>query len=89
MRRIFSLTVRKDSLTPFNKSKGSSRPNKDKKILGSVYIPNVKGVTEKFKRAGNLKTILKTEHTPMSALRNSRLEGDPKEEAQCIYSNPC
>jgi hypothetical protein len=27
-------------------SKGSSRPNKDEKPLGSVYIPYVKGVLE-------------------------------------------
>jgi hypothetical protein len=27
-------------------SKGSSRPNKDQKPLGSVYIPYVKGVSE-------------------------------------------
>jgi hypothetical protein len=28
-------------------SKGSSRPNKEEKPLGSVYIPYVKGVSEK------------------------------------------
>ena len=31
-------------------SKVSSRPNKEKQPLGSVYIPYVKRVSEKFKR---------------------------------------
>jgi hypothetical protein len=37
----------------FIKSKGNSRQNKEQKPLGSVYIPYVKGVSEKFKRIGN------------------------------------
>jgi hypothetical protein len=34
-------------------SKGSSHPNKEEKRLGSVYIPYVKGVSEKFECIGN------------------------------------
>jgi hypothetical protein len=34
-------------------SKDSSHLNKEQKPLGSVYIPNVKGVSEKFKYIGN------------------------------------
>jgi hypothetical protein len=49
-------------------SKGSSHPNKEQKLLGSVYIPYVKGVSEKFRRIGNryirtsskLNTLMKT-----------------------------
>jgi hypothetical protein len=36
-----------------NNSKGSSRLNKEEKPLGCVYIPYVKGVSEKFKRIAN------------------------------------
>jgi hypothetical protein len=35
------------------KFKGSSRLSKEQKPLGSVCIPYVKGVSEKFKRIGN------------------------------------
>jgi hypothetical protein len=44
-------------------SKGSSYPNTEERPLGSVYIPYVKGVSEKFKLIGNrhkIKTIFKT-----------------------------
>jgi hypothetical protein len=34
-------------------SKGSNCPNKEEKPLGSVYIPYVKDVSEKFKHTGN------------------------------------
>jgi hypothetical protein len=34
-------------------SKGSSRLNEEQKPLGFVYIPYVKGVSEKFKRIGD------------------------------------
>jgi hypothetical protein len=33
--------------------KGSSHLNKEEKLLGSVYIPYVKGVSKKFKRIAN------------------------------------
>jgi hypothetical protein len=46
--------------------KGSSRPSKGVATLGIVYIPYVKGVSEKFKHIGNwynIRTILRTKHT--------------------------
>jgi hypothetical protein len=49
-------------------SKGSSHPNTEEKPLGSVYIPYVKGVSEKFKRIGNqynIRMIFKTKHKLM------------------------
>jgi hypothetical protein len=50
--------------------KGSSHLNKEQKSLGSVYIPYVKGVSEKLKRIGNryIRMIFKTKYTLMSTL---------------------
>jgi hypothetical protein len=56
-------------------SKGSSRPEKEEKSLGYVYIPYVKGVSEKFKRIGNrynIKTIFRTKHTLRHSLMKTR-----------------
>jgi hypothetical protein len=72
-------------------SKGSSHPDKEEKPLGSVYIPNVKGVSEKFRRTGNpynIGTIFKTKDTLRSSLMKSRPERDPQQMAQCIYNIP-
>jgi hypothetical protein len=47
-------------------SKGSSRPNKEKNLIRSVFIPYVKGVSEKFKRIRNrydIRAIFKTSPT--------------------------
>jgi hypothetical protein len=52
-------------------SKGSSHPNTEEKPLGSVYIPHVKGVSEKFKHIGNrynIRMIVKTKHKRRSSL---------------------
>jgi hypothetical protein len=46
------VVISKVSLTFIN-SKGSSRPNKEENPLGSMYIPYVKGVSEKLKCIGN------------------------------------
>jgi hypothetical protein len=73
-------------------SKGSSRLNEEQKPLGSVYIPYVKGVSEKFKRIGNrynIRKIFKTKHTLRSSLMKTRPERDPLQTAQCFYSIPC
>jgi hypothetical protein len=72
-------------------SKGSSHRNKEQKPLGSVYIPYMKGVSEKFKCIGNrynIRAILKTKHTLMSSLMKIRPERDPQQTAQCICSIP-
>jgi hypothetical protein len=68
---------------------GSSRLNKEQKPLGFVYIPYVKGVSEKFKGIGNryIRTIFKTRHT-LSSLMKTRPKRDSLQMAQCIYSIP-
>jgi hypothetical protein len=73
-------------------SKGSSCLNKEQKPLGSVYITNLKGVSEKFKHIGNrynIRMIFKTTHTLWSSLMKTRPERDPQQMEQCIYNNPC
>jgi hypothetical protein len=72
--------------------RGRSHLNKEQKPLGSVYIPHVKDVSEKFKHMGNwynIRTIFKTKHTLRSSFMKIRPERDPQETAQCIYSIPC
>jgi hypothetical protein len=57
-----------------------------------VYIPYVKGASEKFKRIGNrynIRTIFKTKHELRSSLMKTRPERDPQQTARCIYSIPC
>jgi hypothetical protein len=73
-------------------SEGSSRPKQEEKPLGSVYIPYVKGVSEKFKRVGNrynIRTIFRTKHTLRSSLMNTRPKIEPQQTAQCGYSVLC
>jgi hypothetical protein len=57
-----------------------------------VFIPYVKGVSEKVKRIGNrynIRTIFKTKHKLRSLLMKTRLERDPQQTARCVYSIPC
>jgi hypothetical protein len=52
----------------------------------------VRGVSQKFKRIGNrynIRTIFRTKHTLKSTFTRSRLERDPLQTAQRIYSIPC
>jgi hypothetical protein len=73
-------------------SKGSSHPNTEENPLGSVYIPYVKGVSEKFKRIGNrynIRTIFKTKHKLRSSLMKTRPERELQQTARCVYSIPC
>jgi hypothetical protein len=72
-------------------SKVIGRLNKEQKPLGSVYIPYVKGVSEKFKRIGYryIRTIFKTNHALRSSLMKTRPERGPLQTALCIYSIPC
>jgi hypothetical protein len=63
----------------------------NEKLLGSLYIPCVKGVLGKFKRIrnrNNIGMIFRTKHTVRS-LVNTRQERDPKQTAQCVCSIPC
>jgi hypothetical protein len=72
-------------------SNGSSQPKKVEKPQGSVYIPYVKDVSEKFKCIGNhnIRTIFKTKHTLRSSLLKTRLKRDLQQMAQSIHSIPC
>jgi hypothetical protein len=73
-------------------SKGSSHLNKEEKPLGCMYIPHVKGVSEKFKyikNRYNIRMIFKTKHTLRSSLIKTRPERDLQQMAQCICSTPC
>jgi hypothetical protein len=57
-----------------------------------VFIPYVKGVSEKFKRIVNMyniRMIFKTKHNLRSSLTKTRPEKDPQPTAQYVYSTPC
>jgi hypothetical protein len=72
--------------------KGSSHPKTKEKPLGSVHIPYVKGVSEKFKNIGNrynITTIFRTKRTLQSSLMKTRPETDLQQTTQCVYSSPC
>jgi hypothetical protein len=72
--------------------KGSSRRVKKEKPLGSVYIPYVKGISEKFKciwNRYNIRTIFKTKHALRSSLVKTRPERGLQQTAQCVCSIPC
>jgi hypothetical protein len=68
-----------------------SRPETEKKIpLGTVVIPYVKSVSEKFRRIGNqynIRTVFKTSHTHRRSLVRTR--PDPLDTRHCVYSTPC
>jgi hypothetical protein len=56
--------------TVINNTEGKNRLRNEVKPIGSVVIPYVKGISDKFKRIGNrynIRTIFKTKHT----LRNT------------------
>jgi hypothetical protein len=55
---------------------------------GPVYIPYVKGTSEKFKSVGSrysIKTILKAKHTFSSPLMETRPERFPQQVAQQVH----
>jgi hypothetical protein len=73
-------------------SKGSSHLSGEEKPLGYVYIPHVKGVSEKFKcirNQYNTRTIFKTKDTLRSLILKSRPDRDTQQMAQCVYRIPC
>jgi hypothetical protein len=68
--------------------KGSSRPNKEEKPLGSVYIPYVMGSSQMFKHMGNRynnRIIFKTKHAPRSSRMRIRVQREPKQRAHCVF----
>jgi hypothetical protein len=77
--------------SPSYEYQGRQSSNKEEKSLGSVYIPYVKGVSEKFKCIGdfyNIRMIFKTTHTLRISLMETWPERDLQEMAKCIYSIP-
>jgi hypothetical protein len=71
-------------------SKGVSLPNKLENPLGSVYIPYVKGVSEKLKRIGNwynIRMIFKT-NTLLAVTPENQATRDQQQTAQRIYNIP-
>jgi hypothetical protein len=70
----------------------TSPPDIDLTTQGTVVIPYVKGVSEKFRRIGNrynIRTIFKTSHTIRRAIMKTRPDRDLLETRHCIYSIPC
>jgi hypothetical protein len=93
LKRDFQLSgCKKGFIDPVVNSTCTSRPNKNEKHLGFVYISRVEGVSEKFKRIGNrynIRKIFNTQHNIRSSLMKTRPERDPLQTAQCIYSISC
>jgi hypothetical protein len=75
-----------------NNTGGKNRLRNDVKPIGSVVIPYVKGISDKFKRIGNrytIRTIFKSKYTLRNTLMRTRPMSDPQLTAQCIYNIPC
>jgi hypothetical protein len=67
--------------------KGSFSPSKVEQHLGSVCVPYVKVVSEKFKHIRNkhdVRAIFRTKATFRSSLMKPRLETEPQQTAQCL-----
>jgi hypothetical protein len=79
------------SLTVMN-SKVRSCPSREVKPLGSVNIPYMKGVYDKFICLGNLydiRMIFKTKHIISSSLTKTRPERDRQQKEQCLQHFLC
>jgi hypothetical protein len=71
-------------------SKGRSCPS-EVKSLGTVYIPYVKGVSEKFKcieNRYNIRTIFRTKHNVRSSLKKTRPERYLQQMAESFIAFP-
>jgi hypothetical protein len=58
----------------------------------TVIIPYVKGICEKFRRAGNrfnVRTVFKTKHTLCGILMETRLVRDAQWMKQCVFDIQC
>jgi hypothetical protein len=70
----------------------SNCPSSDTEYLGTVIIPYVKGISEKFRRIRNrfiVRTIFKTKHTLRGTLMKTGPLSDAQQTKQCVYSIPC
>jgi hypothetical protein len=75
-----------------NNTGGNNRLRNKVKPIGSVVIPYVKGISDKFKRIGNrynIRTNFRTKHTLRNTLMRTRPMSDPQLTAHCIYNIPC
>jgi predicted GIY-YIG superfamily endonuclease len=77
--------------TVINNTGGNNRLRNEVKPIGSVVIPYVKGISDKFKRIGNryIRTIFKTKHTLRNTFMRTKPMSDPQRTAQCIYNILC
>jgi hypothetical protein len=69
-----------------------NRLTSDTVYHGTVVIPYVMGISEKFRRIKNrfsLRTILKTKHTHCVTLMKTGPVRDAQQTKQCVYSIPC
>jgi hypothetical protein len=73
-------------------SKGSRLLNEEEKSLAFVYVPHVKGVSQKLKRIGNrynIRKIFESNLILKSSLMKIRPEKDPQQTTLCVYKFPC
>jgi hypothetical protein len=74
------------------RSKDRRHQKEEDKPLGMIYIPYVKGISEKLRRIGkqyNIMTVFRIKHTLRSLLVKTRPKIDPQKIANCVYSIPC
>jgi hypothetical protein len=74
------------------KPSSSNRPSSDTIFQGTIIVPHVKGISEKFRHIGNrfnVRTIFKTKHTIRGALMKTGRARDAQQTKQCVYSIPC
>jgi hypothetical protein len=69
-----------------------NRPSSDTIYVGTVIIPYVNGISEKFRSTENrfnLRTIFKTKHTFRGTLMKTGPVRDAQQTKQCMYNIPC
>jgi hypothetical protein len=82
----------KEFVVSVMKPSARNRLSSDTVYQGTVVIPYVKGISEKFRRIGNrfnLRTISKTKHTLRGTLTKTGRVRDAQQTKQCVYSIPC
>jgi hypothetical protein len=74
------------------KSGGNDRPPPDRTPHGTVVIPYVRGISEKFRRIRNrynIRTIFKTKRSLRGTVMTTRPDRDAQQTRSCLYSIPC
>jgi hypothetical protein len=69
-----------------------NHPTSDTVYQGTVVIPYVKSISEKFRHIGNhfsLRTIFKTKHALRWTMMETGPDRDAQQTKQCVYSIPC